>query len=43
MKKLLNKLRTKAWYWDVLCFLWCALLFIGFMIYCAQDIVIIND
>jgi len=38
MKKLLNKLRTKAWYWDVLCFLWCTLLFIGFMIYCAQDI-----
>ena len=28
----LNKLRRKAWYWDVMCFIWCALLFILFIV-----------
>lgn len=36
--KFLNKLRTKAWYWDVLCFLWCSLIFIMFLIFSVQDI-----
>lgn len=33
---LLNKLRTKGWYWDVLCFIWCALLFLAFMMICIS-------
>jgi len=38
MMKLLNKLRKKAWYWDVLCFIWCALLFILFAILTVPEI-----
>lgn len=36
--KILNKLRQKAWYWDVLCFIWCTLLFLLFCILTVPDI-----
>lgn len=37
MRKLLNKLRTKGWYWDTLLFLWVSMLFTLFMYVCAAN------
>lgn len=34
----LNKLRQKGWYWDIMCFIWCALLFLTFIFLTVPDI-----
>ena len=38
MRNILNRLRTKGWYWDTLLFLWVSMLFILFMYICAPNV-----